>query len=235
MGGFHRCRAFVRALRALARWRTSACPPFERGIEMLAEQRQIPVPSRVQVIGPIDLLLHQLPDHQLRLSASSESLLRGVTTVVTQGVLVIAIDPEARHVAERGDRVVVGVAAPLIVGVAAAGDALVRVSDIDVDEIQIQGADSSEVWASGRCRHLSVSAAGGSAIDCEALVASQVTCHVTGKASCRSFALDSIRAQVSGSASLMFGGHPRREEIVTTDDAYVGRLWSAAGDAVTRR
>ena len=197
-------------------------------LEMLAEQRQISVPTRVRVDGPFDLLFHQLPEHQLRLSASTQAQLEGVTTDVRRGTLVIEVDPRAQGAFDAEARVVVGIAAPLITSVAASGHSSIRLSDVDLDELEIQGADTSEVWVGGRCRGLSVTGTGWTSIDCEALVASRVDCQISDKGSCRAFALDSIRARVSGRASLTIGGHPSREEVAVEDEGYVSRLRGAA-------
>ncbi|MCA3233576.1 GIN domain-containing protein [Cupriavidus metallidurans] len=234
MGGFQPLRVLWCCIRRLTGRRSNESSG-DVHLEMLAEQRQILVPSRLRVVGPFDLQFHQLPDHQLRLSASSQAQLQAVSTVVSQGTLVIEVDPGAHHAFEHQGRVVVGIAAPQIAGVAAGGDAIVSIADIDVDALEIHGADSSEVSAGGRCRHLTVSAGGMSSIDCEALVTSQADCHITKNASCRTFALDSIRAQVSGHASLAIGGRPRREEIAIADDGYVSRLWGAAGEGLVSR
>ncbi len=198
---------------------------------LFSEERGLHVPPRLHVSGPIEVVFHQLPDSQLRVSVEEAPLLRRVITRVDGDLLIIDLEPERASKRSRplgggqnpprdftgasrqSGRVIVGIAAPRLRDVSVTGAAVVDLSSIAADELLLRATGAGRINGRGECGLLTAEASGSAVVKCTALWSKGVTVDVSGAGILRVHAESYVRGRVSGSGVLAVSGQPRDRSV----------------------
>ncbi|WP_425953302.1 GIN domain-containing protein [Ralstonia pseudosolanacearum] len=198
------------------------------GLGLFSEERFAQIPPRLRVSGAIEVVFHQHPIFQLRVSVEDASMLRRVSTKVQAGVLVVEMIPDVRvgsvlrrargsvDIEGYSGRVIVGVAAPRMHEITVSGAASVDLTSLHEDDVDLNVTGSGRIRGAGSSTNLTATLSGAGSILCDEFSATNLRCSVEGAGRIRICATSRVRARVSGAGSLMVFGEPSERDIGTS-------------------
>jgi hypothetical protein len=96
-----------------------------------------------------------------------------------------------------------------LTAVDASGSTDIDISDVGGDAFAITGSGSMKLRADGRVHKLSINISGSATVDTKALVAEDVSLHVSGSGDVVVFASGTLDVHISGSGRVRYAGSPR--------------------------
>ncbi|BDI30133.1 hypothetical protein CCAX7_21840 [Capsulimonas corticalis] len=170
-------------------------------------QRKCDSFDAIDVSGSVDVDVACQKQQSVSVSGDS-NLLPMVHTEVRDHTLYIRTDGSY----STNNPIKVMIAAPDISQITTSGSSDVNVADINNDAFKIDSSGSGEITLAGTTNTLDLACSGSCDIQADALKSSNTTIHISGSGNASVSATQSLNAQVSGSGSVTYSGHPSQTQ-----------------------
>lgn len=175
--------------------------------ERITQSRDVPVFTRIEIKGAIDLELTAGKSQSISIEAHEDHM-HHITTEVSDGVLIIDMEEGGRGF-WNDSNVDVTITMETLNGIDVRGAVDGNFMNINSDEFEIDIRGAADVDIKGTCGTLTLDVKGASDIDADKFKCKNVEVDVKGAGSASVFASESVDADVAGVASISVYGNPK--------------------------
>jgi len=168
-----------------------------------SEARTVPAFSMVSTAGAFDIVVTQGPVTSVVIEADDNILPEILTTV---SGTTLEISPKSSISPSK--TVVVRITHPSLLGVSIAGSGTVIAMNLDVPAFDADIAGSGNMKLGGKASALTINIAGSGDVFAPNLAAEKVSVGISGSGSAEVSAGSSLKANISGSGSVVYSGEP---------------------------